>query len=270
VPGDPDRPYEGVYSGFDSPVMRRVRAEAGAEDIGQHSWVTTEQLHADMGRLRLTPALRLLDLGCGACGPLTFVLRAVGCRGTGLERSAPAVALGRDRAAALGVAGLARIAEADLDHPLPVESGSFDAAMSLDVVLHLRDRTVLFRELARSLMPGGRFLFTDAGVLAGPISGEEATARSVHGHTVFVPPGFNERALEAAGLRLLETEDRTAALLESAAGRRAARLAHRDALEQAEGRDGFERQQRYLDTVIELARRRSVSRVMYLAESHGG
>jgi SAM-dependent methyltransferase len=262
--------YDDVYAGFDSPLMRRVRAEASAEDIGQHSWVTAEQLRADMGRLRLTPALRLLDLGCGACGPLTFVLQAVGCRGTGVERSAPAVALGRDRAAALGVAGLATIAEADLDRPLPVESGSFDAAMSLDVVLHLRNRAALFRELARSLVPGGRLLFTDAGVLAGAISGEEAAARSVHGHTVFVPPGFNERALEASGFRLLETEDRTGALLESAEGRRAARLTHRGALEEAEGRDGFERQQRYLDTVIELARRRCVSRVMYLAESHGG
>jgi SAM-dependent methyltransferase len=269
VPGEPDPPYEGVYAGFDSPVMRRVRAEASAEDIGQHSWVTAEQLRADMGWLRLTPALRLLDLGCGACGPLTFVLRAVGCRGTGLERSAPAVALGRDRAAALEVAGRATIEEADLDHPLPVGNGAFDAAMSLDVVLHLRDRAALFREVARSLVPGGRFLFTDAGVLAGPISGEEAAARSVHGHTVFVPPGFNERALDASGFRLLEKEDRTGALLESAEGRRAARLAHRGALEEAESPDGFERQQRYLDTVIELARRRSVSRVMYLAESHG-
>jgi SAM-dependent methyltransferase len=269
VPAERDRPYEGVYAGFDSPVMRRVRAEASAEDIGQHSWVTAEQLRADMGRLRLTPALRLLDLGCGAGGPLTFVLRAVGCHGTGLERSAAAVALGRDRAAALGVAGLATISEADLDERLPVESRSFDAAMSLDVVLHLRDRAALFRELARSLVPGGRFLFTDAAVLAGAISAQEAAARSVHGHTVFVPPGFNERALDASGFRLLETEDRTGALLESAAGRRAARLAHRGALEEAEGRDAFERQERYLDTVIELARRRAVSRVMYLAESHG-
>lgn len=270
MPGEPDRPYEGVYAGFDSPLMRRVRAEASAEDIGQHSWVTAEQLRADTARLRLTPALRLLDLGCGASGPLTFVLRAVGCRGTGLERSAAAVALGRDRAAALGVAGLAAIVEADLDHPLPVESGAFDAAMSLDVVLHLRDRAALFRELPRVLVPRGCFLFTDAGVLTGAVSSEEAAARSVHGQTVFVPPGFNERALEAAGFRLLETEDRTEALRESAERRRAARLAHRRALEETEGRDGFEREHRYLEVVIELARRRAVSRVMYLAESLGG
>src|SRR3989442_15940705 len=99
--------YEGAYAGFDSPVMRRVRAEASAEDIGQHSWVTADELRADMGRLRLTPAHRLLDLGCGAGGPLTYVLRAVGCRGTGLERSAPAAALSRVRAAALDDAGQA-------------------------------------------------------------------------------------------------------------------------------------------------------------------
>jgi sarcosine/dimethylglycine N-methyltransferase len=152
---------------------------------------------------------------------------------------------------------------------LPVESQSFGAAMSLDVILHLRDRAALFRELARVLVPGSRFLFTDAGVLTGAMSSEEGSARSLHGHTVFVAPGFNERALEASGLPVLETEDRTVALLESAEARLAARLAHRGELESVEGSDGFERQRRYLETVIALARRRAVSRVMYLAESRG-
>jgi SAM-dependent methyltransferase len=269
VPDEAVRTYEDVYAGFDSPLMQRVRAKASAEDIGQHSWVTAGQLRSDVGRLRLTPALRLLDLGCGPCGPLTFVLSAVGCRGTGLERSATAVALGRERAVAVGLTAQATVEQADLDEPLPVESGSFDAAMSLDVVLHLRDRAALVREVARVLVPEGRFLFTDAGVLVGAISGEEVAARSVHGHTVLVPPGFNERALEASGFRLLETEDRTEALLQSAAGRLAARSAHRLELEEAEGRDVFERQRRYLDIVIELARRRSVARVMYLAQLRG-
>ncbi len=269
MPDDADRTYETVYDRFDSPVMRRVRAEAGAEDIGQHSWVTAGQLRADIGRLRLTPAVRLLDLGCGACGPLMFVLGAVGCRGTGLERSAEAVALGRERAATLGLTALATIEEGDLDRPLAVESGSFDAAMSLDVILHLRDRAALFRELARVLVRGGRFLFTDAGVVTGAISAGEAAARSVHGHTVFVPSRFNDQALVASGLRLLETEDRTEALLASAAGRLAARSTHRGELEEAEGRDSFARQQQYLETVIALARRRALSRVMYLSESRG-
>ena len=264
------RAYDALYEEFDSPLMRRVRSEAYGEDIGQHSWVTAPELRADVDRLRLAPPSRLLDLGCGPGGPLTFVLGSVGCRGTGLELSAAAVALGRKRAASLGLDRVATIQEADLNQRLPLEDGSFDAAMALDVVLHVLDRAALYQEVARVLAPGGRFLFTDAGVVTGAISDEEVEWRSLHGYTQFAPPGFNERALEGAGFRLLETEDRTDSLLANATGRLAARLRHREALEHVESVPDFERQQRYLETVIALSRRRSLSRTMYLAESHGG
>jgi len=263
------RTYDSVYDEFDSPVMRRVRSEAYGEDIGQHSWVTARDLRGDIDRLQLAPTDHLLDVGCGPCGPLTYVLRAVGCRGTALDLSIEAIAAGRRRAAALGVDSLATIQEADLNRPLPLESRSFDAAMSLDVVLHVRDRIALFREIARVLAPGGRFLFTDAGVLVGFISDDEVVSRSFHGRTTFVAPGVNERALENAGFRLLETEDRTESVLANANGRLTARLAHRSELEGMEGASVFAHEQGFLETVIALSRRRSVSRIMYLAESNG-
>jgi SAM-dependent methyltransferase len=159
------------------------------------------------------------------------------------------------------------VREADLNEPLPFATDSFNSAMSLDVVLHLQDRALLFREVARTLLPGGRFLFTDAGVITGSVSDQEVLRRSVHGHTRFVEPGFNERLLEAVGFRLLETENRTASVLKNAAGRLDARLAHRGELEQLEGRSAFERQQRYLETVVELSQRGAMSRIMYLVET---
>jgi SAM-dependent methyltransferase len=263
-----NRTYNSVYDEFDSPLMRRVRAQAYGEDIGQHSWVTTRDLRGDIDRLRLAPSHHLLDVGCGPGGPLTYVLRSVGCRGTGLDLSADAVDLARRRVASLGLDGAATITEADLNCPLPIQGNSVDAAMSLDVVLHVDDRSALFREIARVLAPGGRFLFTDAGVLVGVISDDEVASRSLHGHLRFVAPGFNERALEDAGLRLLETQDRTESLLVNAEGRLAARLAHRAELEAVESTTGFAREQQYLETVIALSRRRSISRLMYLAESN--
>lgn len=267
--GPKSKTYDSVYDEFDSPLMRRVRTEAYGEDIGQHSWVTAHDLRADIERLRLESSHHLLDIGCGPCGPLTYVLRSVGCRGTGLDLSGEAVSLGRRRAAALGVDHLATIQQADLNCPLPLASGSIDAAMSLDVVLHVRDRRALFREVARVLIPGGRLLFTDAGVLVGIISDEEVASRSLHGYTQFVARDVNERALEDAGFRLIEAEDRTDSLLTNAAGRLAARLAHREELGQIEDKAEFERQQHYLETVIALSRRRSLLRMMYLAESNG-
>ena len=181
--------------------------------------------------------------------------------------SATAIAAGRARAVSLGVDGLVRLREADLNQPIPFANGSFDVVMSLDVILHLRDRLSMFREVARVLIPAGKFLFTDAGVITGAISDEEIRLRAVHGHTQLVPPGFNENMLGLAGFRVIDCKDRTANMLKAATGRLSARLGHREELGQLEGSSSFERQQRYLETVIDLSHRGSISRLMYLAES---
>lgn len=269
-PREKDPGYDPLYAVFETPLGRRLREEAYGEDIGQHSWVTAEELRKDVARLRLSPSSRLLDLGCGPCGPLAFALGSLGCRATGIELSISALVVGRTRIASLGLADQTMLLEADLNDAIPLASGSFDAAMSLDAILHVRDRAALFREVARVLAPGGTFLFTDAGVVTGSISDEEVAKRSAHGYTQFVPPGFNERMLEGAGLHLVDAEDRTASVLRNATGRRAARMAHREELESLEGAAGFDRERRYLETVIELSRRGAVSRMAYLAESPAG
>jgi SAM-dependent methyltransferase len=135
------------------------------------------------------------------------------------------------------------------------------------VILHLRDRAATFREVARVLASGGRFLFTDAGVITGAISSEEIQQRAPHGYAQFVPPGVNERLLERAGFRVAERADLTGTLIKSASGRLAARTSRRAELEKLEGRSTFERQQQYLQTVLALAERSALSRIMYLAES---
>jgi SAM-dependent methyltransferase len=264
-----DRSYDAIYQEFDSPSMQKVRSEAYGKDkdIGQHSWVSAEELEEDIPRLKLTRAGRFLDLGCGPCGPLVFTLDRVACHAGGVDLSAQALAAGRARAAALGLEESITLRQADLNGPIPFETGTFNAVLSLDVVLHLRDRAAVFQEVARVLTPGGRFLFTDAGVMTGPVSAEEIGLRSLHGHTQFVPPGCNERLLEAAGFRLIECIDRTAGLLNNASGRLKARLNHRVGLEQHEGAAYFARQQQYLETVVRLAQKGAMARMMYLAES---
>ena len=259
--------YDTLYAAFDSPLMRRVRSEAYGEDIGQHSWVTADELSSDIERLSLTATSRLLDVGCGPCGPLVFTVRATGCAGTGADVSASALVSGAARARASGVQERITLLEADLNLPLPFPNRSFDAIMSLDVVIHLADRKALLEEMARVLVPAGKLLFTDAGVISGPISNEEIRRRSAHGCSQFVPPGCNEALLRVAGFRLIDREDRTASVLLNARGRLRAMDAHRPAIEALEGEEAFAGQQRYLETVVELAERGALARVMYFAES---
>ena len=259
--------YESFYREFDSPLMRQVRCEAYGEDIGQHSWVSADELRGDIQRLGLTASSRFLDLGCGPCGPLTFVVSNTRCHGTGLELSPSALQVGRTRAAALGIESRFSVQQADLNESLPFEPRSFDAVVSLDVVLHLLDRAQFFKGVARLLPAGGRFLFTDAGVITGAVSNEDIRKRSVHGYTQFVVAGSNEQLLESARLSLVEREDRTMSVLRNARGRLAAMQAHRAELEQLSGASAVASQQDYLETLVNLSERRAISRIMYLVEA---
>ena len=258
--------YDPLYAAFDSPLMRQLRQEAYGEDIGQHSWVTADEFRSDIDRLSLTTSSRLLDLGCGPCGPLVFAVKSTGCMGTGLDVSAPAIGSGRARALAAGVQDRVALLEADLSLPIPFDGSSFDAAISLDVIVHLPNRKALFHEMARLLVPTGRLLLTDAGVITGPISNEEIERRSVNGYMQFVPPGVNEELLEAAGFRLIDQDDRTGSVVFNASGRLRAMLAHRAEVEAADGKEAFARQLRYVETVVALSERRALSRIMYFAE----
>ena len=258
--------YAAFYRNFDSPLMRQIRREAYGEDIGQHSFVTAAELRADLERLRLGAASRLLDLGCGPGGPLLVALAHTGCNGIGIELSEEALAAGHARAAVQGLGDRLSLRQGNLDKPLPFAVATFDAAMSLDVVLHLHDRGAFFREVARVIAPGARFLLVDAGIETGTLTDDERRRRSVHGPLQFVPPGRNDALLIAAGLRLIETEDRTASILKNACGRLAAIRAHRAEFEQVFGAGQFNIQVTYLETVIDLAERRLLSRFAYLVE----
>ena len=261
--------YDAAYRDFDSPLQRRLREEAYGEDIGQHSWTSADELRSDLPRLRLSRESRLLDLGCGACGPLTFLMRQSERPRSATVKAATDVALARTLGGVLVVSDSIALERADVDEPLPFEDATFDAVLAIDMVLHVGDRERLFAEAARVTAPGGRILLTDSAVLAGPVSSEETEARNVYGPSRFVPPGFNEDALERAGWTLLETEDRTAAVVRAASGRLEAARAHRAELEELDGAEEYERRIRYLTTVVELASRPALRRIMYLAEKRG-
>ena len=258
--------YDAFYRSFDSELMRQVRIEAYGEDIGQHSWVTAAELRGDAPRLRLGACSRMLDLGSGPCGPLTYLLAHTRCSGVGMELSPAALAVGRRRARALGVEAQFAAMVADLNEPLPPMPAPPDAVLAIDVVLHVRDRNALLRQISTLLRPGGRLLFTDAGVVTGALSNAEIARRSIHGYTQFCPSGWNEACVRAAGLRLVELEDRTESVVRTALGRLKALDNHRDELERLSGVASYASQIEYVSTVAELASRGALSRYMYLAE----
>jgi SAM-dependent methyltransferase len=210
-----------------------------------------------------------LDFGCGPCGPLTFLVNATQCTGFGIDISAPALVVGKNRADRMGIGALIQLKELDGNKPIPLKDGSFDKVVSFDVVLHLKNRDKAFHEIASLLTPKGQFLFTDAGIITGVLSNEEIKLRSINGFTQFVPSGFNEDLLGKCGFRILEQRDRTNGVIANASGRIKARNNYRKELLSIEGEVKFEQQQRYLETVVNLAERKALSRISYLAEIAG-
>ena len=110
-----------------------------------------------MDRARLVAGERVLDVGCG-CGNTTVELArrvAPGGSVTGVDVSAPMLALARERAA--GVDGV-RFEQGDAQvHPFP--PSAFDVVFSRFGIMFFVDPTAAFANLRGALRSGGRVAF---------------------------------------------------------------------------------------------------------------
>jgi SAM-dependent methyltransferase len=136
-------------------ALRRARASAYApgEFVGQESFMTAGEIRALAVQAGTGPRVTLLDLCCGVGGPGRFLTRELGCAYIGVDASASAVAVARERAGDLPC----RFAAA---HVPPLPTGSFDVVLLLETMLAFEDKDALVREIAATLRPGGRLAFT--------------------------------------------------------------------------------------------------------------
>jgi SAM-dependent methyltransferase len=184
---------------FDRALHRaRVSAYAPGEFVGQEGFMTAGEIRALATQVGIGPGVTVLDVCCGAAGPGRFLTRELGCAYLGVDSSASAVALARERAPELP-AGFA------IAHVPPLPVGSFDVVLLLETMLAFEDKEALVREIAAALRPGGRFAFTlEEGR---PLTTAERTAMP-DADTVWLTP-LDEMAatLERAGLVVTRTED---------------------------------------------------------------
>ena len=126
-----------------------------------HSMLTSDETHwwyrgrrrvlrAELDRLPLVPAARLLDAGCGSGRTLDELTRYG--RVSGVDLSPEAVAYARRRGH--DDVRVARVEE------LPFEDATFDVVTCLDVVEHTPDDRATLAELRRVTRPGGLLLVT--------------------------------------------------------------------------------------------------------------
>ena len=258
--------FYNTYSHFDEQALAAVRAETFGRDIGQNSWLTADEYERFASWLGLAPESHVLEVASGSGGPALYLAELAGCRVTGVDANESGVATAERSAADSNITNRVSFRVADANAPLPFDDGAFDALVCIDAMNHFPERASALREWRRVLRPGGRAVFTDPVVITGPVTNDELALRSSIGLFLFVPPGVNERLIEAAGLRLVKQEDATdnAALV---SGRwHQSRLRHRDALLRIEGEERFESLQKFFDAVHRLTTERRLSRIVYLAE----
>lgn len=264
---DADREfYAHHYARFATDLSALIRREAYGEDLGQTSWRTLDeqariaQLIRDQGGVA-----NVIDIACGSGGPSLALAKDTGCRLVGVDIEEAGIDEARRNAAVRGLHERVHFEVADCNKPLPFRAESFDVAVCIDAIVHLDSRVRTLADWARLLVRGGQLIFTDAGILTGPISRAEIDIRAATGPFTIVPPGVTEAAIESAGLRLEVREDTTAAMATVLSRLRAARERHAVELEEVEGKESFLARRLFHETTERLAASASLSRFFYAA-----
>jgi SAM-dependent methyltransferase len=207
---------------FDRALHRaRVSAYPPGEFVGQESFMTAGEIRALAVRAGIGPGVSVLDVCCGVAGPGRLLTRELGCDYLGVDASASAVALARERAADLPC----RFATAQVP---PVPAGAFDVVLLLETMLAFEGKDALVGEIAAALPPGGRLALT---LEEGPPLTTAERAAMPAADTVW-PTTLDEMAesLERAGLAITWQEDNSHAHLATARALAGAFSAHAEAI----------------------------------------
>jgi SAM-dependent methyltransferase len=258
--------YNANYENFQTELYAQIRREAFGEDIGQNSWLTSDEQDRFLEWLDLSPRKTLLDVACGAGGPALRIAASTGCSVVGIDVHEHAVATASSLAAQRGLAERAEFRSTDATGPLPFSDASFDAIICIDAINHFSDRPPVIAEWARLLKPGGRLLFTDPIILTGPLTNAEVAVRSSAGVYLFVPRGYDESVIAQCELQLLVCEDVTANMAKVAEARRVARASRNALLREIECDQAYHGQQEFLEVAARVAREGRLSRFVYVSK----
>ena len=140
---------------MDDPAQVVAYARA---DFAQVNQAFVDRFHAAFPEFA---AGRVVDLGCGPADiPIRLARALPAAHITGVDASAPMLALAREAVAAAGLADRIALVEGRLPG-LPLPDGGFDAVLSNSLVHQLPEAAPFWQEVRRLARPGAAILVVD-------------------------------------------------------------------------------------------------------------
>jgi cyclopropane fatty-acyl-phospholipid synthase-like methyltransferase len=257
--------YNSTYSNFQEQVLAEIRRDTYGEDIGQNSWITTDEYDTFYSWLHLSPGEHVLEIASGSGGPSLYLARKFQCQITGVDINEEGIKTANRQALNAGITN-AKYQLVNVDQRLPFDNETFDAIMCIDSMNHFKDRLAYLQEWYRVLKAGKRAVFTDPVVITGPVSNEELAARSNIGFFLFVPLEVTISLIKEAGFKLIRCEDATGNITLTSGRWHASREKHRQDLIKMEGEERFNGLQTFFSTVHTLTKERRLSRFVFVTE----
>jgi SAM-dependent methyltransferase len=169
----------------------REAAFPRGEYVEQESFVAAAEIRVLAAQAGIARGVSVLDLCCGVAGPGRFITRESQCAYLGVDLSASAIEIARERAGALPC-------RFEVSQIPPLPRGPFDVVLLLETMLAFPDKDALLREIAGELAAGGRFAFTVEEGL--PLTGTERAGMPDADTVWLIPLPELLSGLERAGL----------------------------------------------------------------------
>ncbi|MHC5004416.1 MAG: class I SAM-dependent methyltransferase [Planctomycetota bacterium] len=202
-----------MTDGIDAEIVHEYEHETwtrcAATYLDHFAGLTCETIPMLREAAGVRPGRTVLDVGCGP-GHVAGALSAGGAAVTGIDFSARMIEVARLHCPE------ATFVEANAEQ-LPFPDASFEAVVSNFVVHHLARPDVVFREVRRVLVPGGRFAFvvferpeaqSSIGAFFEAVAAHHDLEALPHGPLFGVDRTAYEPPLEASGLHDVRFETR--------------------------------------------------------------
>jgi SAM-dependent methyltransferase len=171
---------------------RRAAYRPG-EFVDQESFMLASEVLTLARAAGVAPGVSVLDLCCGVAGPGRLIVQQLGCDYLGVDYSASAIEIARERARD-------RRCRFEVARVPPLPPGPFEVVLLLETMLAFPDKVGLLREVSGVLPPNGRFALTlEEGQ---PLTAQERAAMPDADTVWLTPLPEMARLLADVGLRV--------------------------------------------------------------------